>query len=139
MEVTFALSTKPKKTAMKTLQNNTQYIYKHITFIIFMIIQMLVFYGKLQAQEDQPVSKPTSSYFRFGLGYGFPSGSQLLGVNSTSTTTNRSYSSKQEGIYGSLGLGFTYNSSFLHMYSENIRLDLGLQYVWGKKYESTTT
>jgi hypothetical protein len=124
---------------MKTLQSNTQYMYKHIAFIIFMITLMLVIFENAKAQEAPPVSKTSSSYFRFGVGYGFPSGSQLLGVNSTSTSTNTSYTSKQEGIYGSLGSGFTFNSSYLHMYSKNIGLDLGLQYVWGKKYESTSS
>ncbi len=100
---------------------------------------MLVIFENAKAQDAQPVSKPTSSYFRFGVGYGFPSGSQLLGVNSTSTSTNNSYTSKQEGIYGSLGSGFTFNSSYLHMYSKNIGLDLNLQYVWGKKYESVNS
>lgn len=123
---------------MKTLQSNSQ-VYKHITFIIFMIILMVVIYGKSQAQEAPPVNKPSSSYFRFGIGYGFPSGTQMLDVSSTSTSTNTSYTSKQEGVYGSLGSGFTFSSSYLHMYSKNIGLDLGLQYLWGKKYESTNS
>lgn len=112
-------------------------MYNHIAFIIFMIMLMLVIFENAKAQEAQPVSKPSSSYFRFGLGYGFPSGSQLLGVNSTSTSSNTSYTYKQEGIYGSLGSGFSFNSSYLHMYSKNIGLDLNLQYLWGKKYESS--
>lgn len=99
----------------------------------------MVIYGKSQAQEAPPASKPSSSYFRFGFGYGFPSGSQLLGVNSTSTSTSTSYTSNQEGVYGSLGSGFTFHSSYLHMYSKNIGLDIGLQYMWGKKYESTNS
>ncbi len=122
---------------MKALQSNTRYMYKHIAFIIFMMVLMLVIFKNAKAQEDQQVSKPSASYFRFGVGYGFPSGSQLLEANSTSTSSNTGYTSKQEGIYGSLGSGFAFNSSYLHMYSNNVGLDVNVQYVWGKKYEST--
>jgi opacity protein-like surface antigen len=133
------LTCQPKtKTAMKTQNVNTQYLKKHLVFFIFVMLLMLVLSARASAQEIQQVAKP-ASYFRLGVGYGFPSASQMLGVNSTYTSSTTSSTSKEEGVYGTLGSGFTFNSSYVHMYSKNIGLDINLQYLWGKKYESTTT
>ncbi|MBK5277425.1 MAG: hypothetical protein JJE09_01040 [Bacteroidia bacterium] len=123
---------------MKTIHTNNQYMRKHIAFFIFMMLLLLILFGKANAQEIQNISK-SSSYFRFGFGYGFPSASQMLGANSTYTSSTMSSTSREEGVYGSLGSGFTFNSSYVHMYSKNIGLDVSLQYLWGKKYESTST
>ncbi len=136
MEITFDLSIK-NKTAMKTQHVNNQYLKKHLVFFIFVMLLMLTLFARVSAQENQNVGKP-SSYFRFGLGYGFPSASQMVGVNSTYSSSATSSSSKEEGVYGSLGSGFAFNSSYVHMYSKNIGLDINLQYLWGRKYESTS-
>lgn len=122
---------------MKTQNVNNQYLKKNITFFIFMMLLLLMLFTRASAQEIQNVAKP-SSYFRFGLGYGFPSASQMVGVNSTYASSATSSTSKMEGVYGSLGSGFTFNSSYVHMYSKNIGLDVNLQYLWGKQYESTS-
>ncbi len=111
---------------------------KHLVFFIFMTLLMLMLFARVSAQEIQNVGKP-SSYFRFGFGYGFPSASQMLGVNSNYTSSPASSTSKKEGVYGTLGSGFTFNFSYVHMYSKNIGLDINLQYLWGKQYESTST
>ena len=137
MEITFDLSIKTK-TAMKTQNVNNQYMKKHLVFFIFMTLLMLMLFARVSAQEIQNVGKP-SSYFRFGFGYGFPSASQMLGVNSNYTSSPASSTSKKEGVYGTLGSGFTFNFSYVHMYSKNIGLDINLQYLWGKQYESTST
>ena len=137
MEITFDLSIKTK-TAMKTQNVNNQYMKKHLVFFIFMTLLMLMLFARVSAQEIQNVGKP-SSYFRFGFGYGFPSASQMLGVNSNYTSSPASSTSKKEGVYGTLGSGFTFNFSYVHMYSKNIGLDVNLQYLWGKQYESTST
>ena len=79
------------------------------------------------------------SYFRFGFGYGLPASSQLLGENYSSNSNTNLYSSKTKGIYGSLGTGLVFNTSYGHLYSKNIGLDLSLQYLAGKKYESNHT
>ncbi len=123
---------------MKTQNVNSQYMKKHIVIFIFMMFLMLVLFARASAQEIQQVGKP-SSYFRLGIGYGFPSASRMLGANSNYVSSATSSTSKVEGVYGSLGSGFTFNSSYVHMYSKNIGLDINLQYLWGKKYESTST
>lgn len=72
------------------------------------------------------------SSIQFGIGYGFSSGSQLLGqdkvVSSGRTTTT--------GVYGSLGSGFNISASYRRMFSENIGVDLGAIYHMGRSFES---
>ncbi|MEK6780125.1 MAG: hypothetical protein AABY93_00365 [Bacteroidota bacterium] len=131
---------------MKTQNANYQYLKKHVVFFIFMMLLLLMLFARASAQEIQITAKP-SSYFRFGLGYGLSSGSQMVEANSTQTSTytysdfSSSYSStsKYEGVYGSLGSGLVFNTSYMHMYTKNIGLDVNLQYLLGKKYEGTNS
>jgi outer membrane protein W len=119
---------------MKTIHANNTYQKKHISFFFFMMLLLLIIYGKASAQEQQTTST-LSSHLRIGLGYGLPSGSQMM----NSTSSNSSTSSTSKGVYGTLGTGMVLNAAFTHMYSKNIGLDLNLQYLMGKEYKGSNT
>jgi hypothetical protein len=76
------------------------------------------------------------SYFKFSMGYGLPSGSQLLAEKSSFTTNSTgSMSGTAKGVYGSYGSGLAFNASFCRMFSSHFGLDLNLLYLPGKKYD----
>lgn len=95
-----------------------------LTFVVTLSVTLLVAQG---------------SYFRFGIGYGLPASSQLLGENQSYYSSPSSYSSNEKGIYGSLGTGLVFSASYGHTYTKNFGLDFSLQYLAGKKYESNHT
>lgn len=80
-----------------------------------------------------------NSYLRFSVGYGFPAASQALSSNSTFNSTNTDYTSIEQGIYGTLGSGLVFNAAYGHLYSRNLGLDVALQYLSGRTYESSST
>jgi hypothetical protein len=96
--------------------------------INFAIAIMVFVPGLLLGQE---------SYFRFSLGYGFPASSHLIGTNSTYNSGTSSSSSTEQGVYGSFGSGVTFNASYGQMFSKNLGMDIGIQYLWGKTYSDT--
>lgn len=78
------------------------------------------------------------SYFKFSMGYGLPSGSQLLAEKSSFTTSSTgSMYSTAKGVYGSYGSGLALNASFGRMFSSHFGLDLNLLYLPGKKYDGS--
>src|SRR6187551_2008594 len=120
MADTFILVTQSKNyplkqtETMKTNSPNQLYMKKHITVFIFMMLLILMLFGKASAQEVVAAEK--ASYFKIGFGYGFPSGSQMVGSNSTYTYSASSSSAREKGIYGSLGSGLIFNTSYILMY-----------------------
>jgi hypothetical protein len=78
------------------------------------------------------------SYFKFSMGYGLPSGSQLLAEKSSYTTSSTgSMYSTAKGVYGSYGSGLAFNASFGRMFSKHFGLDFTLRYLPGKKYDGS--
>ena len=93
-------------------------------------ISIIVLWGNLVFAQE--------SYFKFSMGYGLPSGSQLLAEKSSFTTSSTgSMYSTAKGVYGSYGSGLALDASFGRMFSSHFGLDLNLLYLPGKKYDGS--
>ncbi len=81
------------------------------------------------------------SYFKFGIGYGLPSGSQMLASESNSkssfnqNTWQYSYSGSEKSKKGSFGAGTNLTASFGQLLGTYVGYDIELNYLFGKKYE----
>jgi len=97
---------------------------------IMLSISIIVLWANLLFAQE--------SYFKFSMGYGLPSGSQLLAEKSSFTTSSTgSMYSTAKGVYGSYGSGLALNASFGRMFSSHFGLDLNLLYLPGKKYDGS--
>ena len=72
------------------------------------------------------------TYAGFGASYGLPVGGNVLGyISSENMVYNTSI---VENVKGSFGSGFTIGSYFGYMFNENMGFEIGVNYLWGKKY-----
>lgn len=105
---------------------------------IFFTLLSLGFFGIVQAQT-----------LKFSAGYAVPWLSQPIGLNSTSekitiadpkTSAPLSHiTSSKDEVRASYGSGLTIAGAFDYKLSENISIELGLHYVVGKKYSTTSS
>jgi hypothetical protein len=73
------------------------------------------------------VTSGQSLYLNLGVGYAFPSASQVIDRNHSS--------SFDENVYGSYGKGFNFGAGIGVMFSDYIGAELGFSYLAGATYE----
>lgn len=81
-------------------------------------------------------------YIRAGSGYGLPAATAILGENRLirqeyDATGGLSYESTSEIVRGSYGAGPVFDASIGYKFNENFIFELGLQYLAGRKYETS--
>ena len=101
--------------------------------IVFFVLLMCIAIATLPAQ---------GIYIRGGSGYGLPIATLDIGENSTHTTdytgdiSSDVYST--ESVTASYGAGANFNFGFGFKFNENFILDLNVQYLAGKKFETSS-
>jgi hypothetical protein len=123
----FKVSVKFLIAILKTLKSN--FMKK-----IFLLTSLALVISFISARAQK-------SYFRFGVGYALPSGSQTLITESNGsydyTSGDGSYSEK--AISGTYGSGFNFGAAFGHLIGDFIGYEIELNYLLGKKYEGHDT
>ena len=94
---------------------------KKLNFIKSKILLLSILFSASIAQGQ-------GLYLNVGGGYNLSAGSQMIGINYTSTTA--------EAVYGSLGKGISFGAGLGYMFSENIGAELGFSYLSGAEFET---
>jgi hypothetical protein len=76
------------------------------------------------------------AYGNINLGYNFSLNSDVVGVNST-TTSGESNTFKNEVVTGSFGAGLNFGGTFGYMFSDNLGAELGVNYLMGSSFDAT--
>lgn len=105
---------------------------------LVMTLVGMAFIGFVQAQS-----------FKFSVGYGFPWLSQDVGINSATTSTTildpetnsaiQSTIDTRSRVRGSFAAGWNFNGAFTYKLSEYIGLELGISYITGKEYTTSSS
>src|SRR5688572_21422315 len=87
--------------------------------------------------------------FKISTGYGFPWITQQIGTNTSTTSTTtldpatnseiRRVTYSSQNIKGSYGSGWNIGGAYVHEFTKNLNLELGLAYVLGKTYTTTSS